>query len=111
MGPANILVIVLTTCAPDLTNRQAKLFQYCNSTGIYRQRGTLFSLLLITKVMKSIINSAIQQQLLSDTPFGFRKDHSAPDIVTDLIRKFTNTEFQRLNESDRPVLHLDHLVP
>eukprot|EP00061_Rhincodon_typus_P003672 g20677.t1 len=44
---------------------------------------------IISKVMEGVINSAVKQHfsnnLLSDAQFGFRQDHSAPDLITALV--------------------------
>eukprot|EP00061_Rhincodon_typus_P001823 g15879.t1 len=103
MGPDNILAIVLKTSAPELATLLAKLFQCSYNADIYPTMWTIaqvhlvhkkqdklnpanycaFSLLLITsKVMEGVINSAIKQNLLSnnllsDAQFGFHQGHSA----------------------------------
>eukprot|EP00061_Rhincodon_typus_P017165 g45739.t1 len=110
MGPDNIPGIVLKTCAPKLAAPLAKLFQYSYNTGIYLIMWKIFQvytehkkqdksnpanyhavsqLSIISKVMESLVNSAIKQHplsnnILSDAQFGFCQGHSAPDLITAL---------------------------
>eukprot|EP00061_Rhincodon_typus_P009007 g32139.t1 len=96
MGPDNIPAIVLKTYAPELAAALAKLFQYSYNTGIYPTMWTKLDksipanyhpislLLIISKVMEGVINSAINQHLLSNNllsvaQFGFCQGHSAPN--------------------------------
>eukprot|EP00061_Rhincodon_typus_P011763 g37024.t1 len=58
-------------------------------------------LLIISKVMKGDINSAIKQHLLSNNllsnaQFGFHQDHSAPDLIAALVQTWT----KELNSRD-----------
>eukprot|EP00061_Rhincodon_typus_P000252 g11050.t1 len=46
-------------------------------------------LLIISKVMEGVTNSAIKQHLLSEVQFGFRQGHSAPDLITVLVQTWT----------------------
>eukprot|EP00061_Rhincodon_typus_P011223 g36083.t1 len=110
MGPDNILEIVLKTYAPELATPLAKLFQYSYNTEIYpvmwkiaqvcpvrkkQDKSNLanyhpISLLsVISKVMEGVINSTIQQHLLSNARFGFHQGHSAPDLITALVQTRT----------------------
>eukprot|EP00061_Rhincodon_typus_P004713 g23257.t1 len=87
MGPDKIAAIVLKTCAPELADPLAKLFQYSYNIGIYptmwklsqvyhvhkkqeksnpANYGPISLLSIISKVMGSVINSAIKQHLLSN---------------------------------------------
>eukprot|EP00061_Rhincodon_typus_P009900 g33741.t1 len=112
-SPDNILAIVLKMSAPEHAMPLSKLFQYSYNTGIYlimwkiaqicplcKNKSNLanyrpISLHLIrSKVMVSVINSAIKQHLLSnnllsDAQFGFRQDHSAPELITALVQMQT----------------------
>eukprot|EP00061_Rhincodon_typus_P007528 g29300.t1 len=107
-GPDNIPAIVLKTCAPELAALLAKLFQDSYNTGIYQTMWKIAQVCpvhkkqdkpnpanyrpislhsIISKVMDSVINSAIKQHLLgnnllSDAQFGFHQGHSAPDLIT-----------------------------
>eukprot|EP00061_Rhincodon_typus_P005630 g25384.t1 len=123
MGPDNILAIVLKTWAPELAASLGKLFQYSYNTDIYLiiwktaqaypvhiQQDTSYpanyhpiSLLsIVSKLMESVINSAIKQHLLSnnpirDTQFVFCQGHSVPDFLPSLGSIMDKrTEFQRL---------------
>eukprot|EP00061_Rhincodon_typus_P008278 g30746.t1 len=115
MGPDNIAAIVLKTCAPELASPLAKLFQYSNNAGIYptmwkiaqvcpvqkkQDKSNLANycpiglLLIISKVMEDVINSAINRHLLSnnllsEVQFGFRQGHSSLDIITALVQTWT----------------------
>eukprot|EP00061_Rhincodon_typus_P016711 g45067.t1 len=110
MGPDNILAVVLKTCAPDLAVLLVKLFQYSYNTGIYlkmwksaqvfpvhkkQDKSNLANYSpislhsIVSKVMEGVINSAIKQHLLSNNQFGFRQDHSAPDLITALVQAWT----------------------
>eukprot|EP00061_Rhincodon_typus_P007511 g29274.t1 len=111
----NILAIVLKTCALELAAHLARLLQYSYNTGI---NPTIWKIaqkchehtklnkfnpvkycpvsliLIISEVMKSVINSAIEQHLLSnntlsETQFGFCQGHSAPDLITALVQIWT----------------------
>ncbi|XP_067850316.1 uncharacterized protein [Heptranchias perlo] len=71
MGPDNIPAVVLKTCAPEPTAPLAKL-----------------------KLMEGVIDSAIKRHLLTnnlltDAQFGFRQDHSAPDLIAALVQTWT----------------------
>eukprot|EP00061_Rhincodon_typus_P003735 g20853.t1 len=49
---------------------------------------------IISKVMEGVTNSAIKQHLLgynllSDTQFGLRQGHSAPDLITASVQTWT----------------------
>ncbi|XP_067842783.1 anoctamin-7-like [Heptranchias perlo] len=118
--PDKFLVVVLTTCAPELAAPLAKLFQYNYTTFIYltmweisqvcpvhKKRDKpnmagyhLISLLsIISKVMEGIVNSDIKQHLLTnnlltDVQFGFRQDHLAPELITGLVQTWTLAEVQ-----------------
>eukprot|EP00061_Rhincodon_typus_P016981 g45468.t1 len=93
--------MALKTCALELTTLLPKLFQYSCNTGIYltlwniaqvcpvhkkqdksnsANYRTISLLLIISKVMEGVINSAIKQHLLSnnllsDAQFGFHQGH------------------------------------
>eukprot|EP00061_Rhincodon_typus_P002455 g17614.t1 len=115
MGPDNILALVLKTCVPKLATPLAKLFQYRYTTGIYltvwkiaqvcpvhkkqdtsnpANHRSISLLLIISKVMEGVINSAIKSHLLrnnllSVTQFGFRQGHSTPDLIIALVQTWT----------------------
>eukprot|EP00061_Rhincodon_typus_P013076 g39224.t1 len=108
-GADNIPATVLKTWAPELAAPLAKLFQYSYNTGIYptwkiahacpvcekhvksnpANYHTISLLLIISKVMEGVINSAIKQHLLSDAQFAFRQGHSVLDLITALVQTWT----------------------
>ncbi|XP_067858124.1 exosome complex component CSL4 isoform X1 [Heptranchias perlo] len=55
---------------------------------------------IISKVMQSVVDSAIKRHLLTnnlltDSQFGFRQDHSAPDLITALVQTWTKEQNSR----------------
>eukprot|EP00061_Rhincodon_typus_P000421 g11648.t1 len=101
--PDKILAIVLKSYAAEIATPLVKLFQCSHNTGIYPTmskfaQGCLvhtkqnnsnlatccpISLLsIISKVMEGAIKQhLLRNNLLSDTQFGFRQGHSAPDLI------------------------------
>eukprot|EP00061_Rhincodon_typus_P016936 g45408.t1 len=119
MGHDNIPAIVLKTCASELAAFLAKLFQYSYNTGIYTTMRRIAQvcpvpkkwdrynppnycpinlLLIISKVMEGVINSAIKQHMLSnnlltDAQFRFAR---TTELLTSLQSLFNHGQKKQI---------------
>eukprot|EP00061_Rhincodon_typus_P005809 g25771.t1 len=120
MGSDNILAIVLkaselaapeTSCSSTVktlvsTRQCGKLPKYVlytkqdkSNLANYRPISLLS---IISKVMEGVINSPIEQHLLSDAQFGFPQGHLAPDLITALVQTWT----KELNSTNTEAVHV-----